>query len=259
MDIPFKNPSQLGSFGEFVYREFCESRSYITERTNSFHTDFRLTPINGDEHFYVDVKSCIGKRGQYGRGGRRHGNIVYDRISIVDDSVYLIPDEKSPFNGQGHFINIGDLATIVRRWRSGSMTSNKRKKITTDEARDDIKCASVRTYPRLRFVERGNASLNGWDGTVDNLPGSQTLINQRDATVFLQYGFELENGDFKQPLIQIILFPHDLIDQERILRDANDRQKAKGIKRVVDLDKFRSAHPELVFRSIEDLKAYLRK
>ncbi len=38
----FSNQSQLGVFGEFVYKKYCESLGFDIERTNFCHTDFLL-------------------------------------------------------------------------------------------------------------------------------------------------------------------------------------------------------------------------
>ena len=110
-------------------------------------------------------------------------------------------------------------------------------------------------YPRLRTVERGDASGKRWTGTVDNLPGSEKVINDNDVTIFLEFGCE----NFQEKLSRIYLFWHHLLNEGKIkMSEPNNMQKKKGIQQVIDLKAFAINSPQLVFNNLDDLKSYIK-
>lgn len=257
MDSPFTNCSQLGSFGEFVYKRFVEQQGYKVERTNFCHTDFLVSIAH--ERFYVDVKSFPRKNDRY-RGRRHHSEIIYDMILVYDGVVHIVPDDRSPFKSLGAQ-KIESLETLVDAWRTKTASPGKKRGVGAGDVRNDLAEAfAAAGFPDWRLVERGDASRTRWSGTVDNLPGTLSTIDTYDATLFIQYGCEFSGGVFTQSKVEFMLFPHRMIGDGQVpMRTPNKRQQDKGIERVVDLQKFRHEHSELVFKRIEDLKSYLKK
>lgn len=251
----FKNSSALGAFGEFVYQQFCEANGFVCERTNYCHTDFLVKPNREAAQIYVDVKTTQGAPHEY-RGKRYHSEIAYDSITVNKDIVNLIPDKKSPFKAH-EFIEIGNTKDLYQKWRN----TNKKNKRNDSTMQEDeflkLKVIFSKTkYPKIRIVERGDASQKRWTGTVDNLPGSDTTIKRSDATLFIQYGCI----EFEQKISRIMLFPHELFFNGSIsMLEPSQRQKNKGIKHVVDLDLYKNKYPEMIFSDLESLINFVKK
>lgn len=250
----FKNASTLGAFGEFVYQSFCESQGFICHRTNFCHTDFLITPQSGGQETFVDVKSTQNRMVGY-RGKRFHSEIAYETVAVFNGTVSLIPDPKSPFYGSGK-LTLGSLESLIQRWDSSPNSQNKKAPLNEQLFRELKAVFASSQYPKVRFVERGDASSKRWTGTVDNLPGSSAIIAKADATVFIQYGC----SDFIQVISTIMIFPHDSIRRGEIrMLEPNTRQKNKGIIEVIDLNSFKEDFPDLVFSSVESLKRFLNR
>lgn len=250
----FKNASKLGSFGEFVYKCFAESQGFICHRTNFCHTDFLVTPQNGGQETFVDVKSTQKQSFGY-RGKRFHNEIAYETIVVFDGTVSLIPDPKSPFYDRGRLtLGLGSLDSLLQKWHANPRSQNK-KTALNEHLYEELKAIFASSkFPKVRFVERGDASSKRWTGTVDNLPGSNAIIEKADATVFIQYGC----SSFNQVISKIMIFPHDLIRRGGIrMLEPNARQKNKGILEVVDLNSFAEDFPNLVFSSVESVKRFI--
>lgn len=253
--LMFKNLSVLGAFGEFVYKAFCESRGMRCQRTNYCHTDFLVTSNSCGLEVYVDVKSTQSLSNGY-RGKRFHSQIVYDTIVVREGMVRLIPDAKSPHFELGPF-ELGTTNALLHQWQNTPKNAQKNKSILSEGLLRELRDFFVTSkYPRMRLIERGDASAKRWTGTVDNLPGSARVIDGSDVTVFVQYGCH----DFKQAVSTIMLFPHELFRNNKIrMAEPCDRQRNKGITKVVDLKLFASDFPELVFSDVESLKHFVIK
>lgn len=251
----FKNASTLGAFGEFVYKRFCETHGVVCERTNYCHTDFLVTRSQETVQIYVDVKTTQRHTHEY-RGKRRHSEIVYESISVSKDIVTLIPDEKSPFKDKG-VIQIGYLRDLHQEWLSNEEASKRNNSMISKEEISELRNIFSKTkFPKVRIVERGDASQSRWTGTVDNLPGTDETIKKSDITLFIQYGC----FDFQQIISSITIFPHELFLSELApMLEPSQRQRNKGIKQVVDLHAYRNKHPEFLFQNLEKLKNFVMK
>jgi len=254
MQQHFSNKSQLGAFGEFIYKKFCNSHGIYIERTNFCHTDFFIKSGDQRHSHYVDVKTTLRATDKYS-GKRYHDEIAYELIVISRDEVFFTPDFNSILRNHGR-VKLGTLDTLINEWEQDSDVVKKRKRITDQLLLSKLEdqCANSK-YPRIRFVERGAASATRWTGTVDNLPGTQSTINNADATIFLEY----QCKDFQEDLSRILFIPHGLITANKIqMRQPNKRQKNKGIDRVIDLPAFVAEYPEYVFATIASLRTFLQ-
>lgn len=248
----FKNSSQLGAFGEFAYKKVCARYGVSFQKTNFCHTDFRVD-VNKLEK-YVDVKTTLRHKNTY-KGKRFNAAIIYDLISISENKVLLVPDKASPFESQG-VIEVGDLAELHKDWMVDSSKKEERTSIISNEIINALKnLFAASKYRKTRIVARGDASRNRWTGTVDNLPGSESIVSKNDATVFLQYGC----CNFTQTLASITLFPHELITSNQVpMLEPNLRQKNKGIQQVIDLDLYRLKFPSMFFQDFEKFILYAK-
>lgn len=254
MPIDFSNKSQLGTFGEFIYKKYCESLGFGIERTNYCHTDFVLKTKNTSESQYVDVKASLKDKPKY-QGKRYHVKIAYELMLFLEGEIFLSPDQNSPLHNKGRH-SLGSIAEWLIKWEKNTEVINKRESRLDSLSLNNIKqLFSQANYPRIRIVERGDASGKRWTGTVDNLPGSTKVVKSNDATIFIEFGCE----DFVEEVSKIYLIWHHLLHNKKIkMSKPNSRQAKKGIVEVIDMKAFVSEYPELVFDSLEDLRSYIK-
>jgi hypothetical protein len=251
----FANKSQLGAFGEFVYMEYSKSLGFKIDRTNLCHTDYYLEDKDKNKFYYVDVKSAISDRSRYS-GTRYHDEIVYESVLVLGQRVVFVPDKLSPFYDYGRR-DLGSLSEWTNKWNSHTEGIAKRKRkiksIDFDHLKSLFKNLST---PKMRLVERGDASGKRWSGTVDNVPGTDSIINRHDVTVFIEYGCD----NFKEKINRIYLILHSLLQANSIkMIKSNSRQLKKGFTQHVDLVNFEKDYPEYVFDGLNSLSAYLKK
>lgn len=250
----FKNTSQLGAFGEFAYKRFCERQGYSAERTNYCHTDFLVTHKVSGKRLYIDVKASCSAVDGY-KNKRFGKDIVYETILVLDGRVTLIPDRGSFFYEMGKK-DLGELDQLVAEWSSSHKPKATRKRALSDEAFSRLKSAfGASPYPRFRLVERGDASSKRWTGTVDNLPGSASTQSKFDATVFVQYGCL----NFQQHVLKVMLIPHRLLWERRVaMSEPSPRQRNKKISEVMDLECYECKFPEYVFEGLDQLVDFVQ-
>ena len=253
MPIVFSNKSQLGAFGEFIYKKYCESLGFGIERTNYCHTDFVLKTKNTSEPQYVDVKASLKDKPKY-QGKRYHNKIAYELMLFLEGEILLSPDKNSPLHNKGRH-SLGSIPEWLKKWEKNTEIVKKRAKRVDAKTFNELKeLFSKSQYSRLRIVERGDASGKRWTGTVDNLPGSSDVINDNDVTLFMEFGCE----NFQEKLSKIyLIWHHSLKDGKIKMSKPNNMQLKKGIQEVIDLKAFASEFPELVFDSLEDLRSYI--
>ena len=254
MPIKFANKSQLGAFGEFVYKRYCESLGFKVDRTNYCHTDFILSHEKNDSSQFVDVKATLTNKAEY-KGKRYHKEIAYELIVLFGDEILLSPDRNSPLYGEGRH-SLGSIGDWLTQWDQNTEIVRKRERRLADSnIRDLKKLFSSTAYPKIRIVERGDASGKRWTGTVDNLPGSCDLIKKNDATIFIEFGCK----DFVEEVSKIYLIWHHLLQRNKIkMAKLSSRQINKGIVEVIDLKAFVSEYPEFVFDNIATLNQYIK-
>lgn len=255
MKIDFSNKSQLGAFGEFIYKRYCESLGFDIKRTNYCHTDFILKISNESSSQYIDVKSTLTDQKKY-RGKRYHKDIAYELMLFVDGKILLSPDMNSPLFDKGRH-SLGSESEWLSKWEQNTEIVNKPKSKLDNIALIDLtEIFSKTKYPKIRIIERGDASSKRWTGTVDNLPGSKKIVNNHDATIFIEFYCD----NFVEKVSRVYLIWHHLLHESKIkMCNPDSRQAKKGILEVIDLKVFASEYPELIFNNLESLKVYINQ
>lgn len=245
MSKHFSNVAQLGSFGEFVYRDLCLKNNLVIQRTNFCHTDF---VIYLDKYtIYIDVKTSESKIHAY-KGKRFHEKIIYESIAIDGEFVKFFPDINSPLSEHAG-TSLGTLTEFKTRWLTLQEGHTKKSSRLADIERTSLEDALRILYSSFRFVERGDASKSRWTGTVDNLPGSSKIIDSYEVTVFLQFGCE----NFEEKLQRITLIPHILLRQGKAPMCKSDKRQAKkGLEEVLDLGAYHQKFPYLSFVTVKE-------
>lgn len=254
MPINFSNKSQLGAFGEYVYKRYCESLGFHIERTNYCHTDFTLKTADNSPNQYVDVKSTLSDKKEY-QGKRYHKDISYELMLFLENEILLSPDKNSPLFNKGRH-SLGPISKWLAEWEQNTEIVCKRESRLDSSDLNGLKELFSKTdYPRIRIVERGDASAKRWTGTVDNLPGSHNIVSKNDATIFIEFGCE----NFVEKVSKAYLIWHHLLHKKKIkMSKPNNRQAKKGIVEVIDLKAFVYEYPQLVFDNLDALKSYIR-
>jgi hypothetical protein len=252
--LDFSNKSQLGAFGEFIYKRYCESLGFEIERTNYCHTDFFLKAKDASEPQYVDVKASLRDKPKY-QGKRYHKDIAYELMLFLENEILLSPDKNSPLYDKGRH-SLGLVSVWLAEWEKNTEIISKRESRLDGSDLNSLKdLFSKIDCPRVRIVERGDASAKRWTGTVDNLPGSPNIVSQNDVTVFIEFGCE----DFVEKVSRVYLIWHHLLNEKKIkMSKPNSRQEKKGVAEVIDLKEFIEEYPHLVFNNLEDLKSYIK-
>jgi len=251
-EFMFNNKSQLGAFGEYVYKTYCESIGFNCKRTNYCHTDFMISNQANGEVKYIDVKTTLAKKNRY--SGVRYGeDIAYDLVYVNEDYVYIYPDKNSPLFSNTS-IKVGEVAELEKHWRQYQPSEAKLLNERDIEIFEELKGIFKDTkYKKIRLIQRGDASQKRWSGTIDNLPGSESLLSKYSATVFVQFGC----SGFAQIVDHIIFFPHEFISTGAVkMGKLTDRQHKKGIKEVIDISMYKNDHPDYVFKSLEDVRVF---
>jgi hypothetical protein len=251
----FSNKSQLGSFGEFVYMEHSKSLGFKVERTNLCHTDYYLEDREKNKFYYVDVKSAVSDKSKYS-GTRYHDDIIYESIIVLGERVFFVPDNLSPFYSSGRK-DLGALSEWMVKWSLLCKTSVKRGRKIAEVDFYSLKAIFKNSnFPKIRLIERGDASGKRWSGTVDNLPGTDSIINKYDATLFIVYRCE----NFKEKVSKIYLISHSLLQAKCIkMIKSNSRQLKKGFTQHIDLQSFEKDYSEFVFDGLSTLSFYIKK
>ena len=86
----FKNTSELGSFGEFLYLKFVRSKGMSIEKEGIFEHDFII-----NNEFIIDVKTTEKNNTKWS-GKRANPEFIYDMITVNDGIVKIFPDLNSP-------------------------------------------------------------------------------------------------------------------------------------------------------------------
>jgi hypothetical protein len=168
--------------------------------------------------------------------------------------VQLTPDKMSLIRSSTP-IRLGILSQLYELWMGSTRKSAIQHisvgKVEHSEIRSML---AEKGYMRVRMVERGEASASRWTGTVDNLPGSQRIIDANDATVFIQYKCQ----EFRQVVARITFIPHYLIREGRVaMKSPVRRQADKGIEQLVDLEAYFATYSYLTFANLERFKKFL--
>jgi len=252
-DLIDSNHSILGSFGEFVYGKICEQEQVEYEISHILETDFHVK-FRG-KLFEVDVKTTrphtsFAKTKKY---PKKNKSICYDLLVVELDGVSLYPDSDSWISEKRSF-DKSQSEALLSQWQE-SIQSAIRKSSSNNPATEarkllkrDIENSFRVRQQRVRVIMRGQVSNTRWKDAPDNLMPKPSQLAKFQATIFLQ----LQTLGREEVLKKILYLDHQHISAWPTL-DASDRQKKKGINRVLDLQKFEVLFANSVFTSLDDL------
>ena len=255
-DLIESNNSVLGSFGEFVYGKVCEQEHVEYEISHILETDFRVN-LRG-KLFEVDVKTTrphtsFAKAKKY---PKKNKSICYDLLVVGLDGVFLYPDPDSWISEVRSF-DRSQSEELLCQWRETIQSGSKKppNNNPATEARRLLKQEienNFRTqHQRVRVIIRGQVSDTRWKDAPDNLIPRPSQLAKFQATVFLQF----QTSGREEVLKKVLYLDHQYITSWPTL-DASDRQKKKGIDRVLDLQKFEVLFADSVFTSVDDLLTF---
>ena len=250
------NHSILGSFGEFIYGKICEQEQVEYEISHILETDFRVN-CRG-KLFEVDVKTTrphtsFAKAKKY---PKKNKSICYDLLVIGLDGISLHPDPDSWISESKSFDKL-QSEELLRLWQESirSLTRKSHSNNPATEARRLLKRKIEHGFrakqQRVRVVMRGQVSDTRWKDAPDNLIPKPSHLASFQATIFLQF----QTSDREEVLKKILYLDHQHIAAWPTL-DASDRQKKKGIERVLDLHGYESKFGNCFFTSVGDLFEY---
>ena len=99
------------------------------------------------------------------------------------------------------------------------------------------------------MVIRGSVSLTRWSAKPDNLPGSEKMINRYPATVFVQLKYKNET---EEEISKIFYIKHSSLGKSIKLIEADNRQKKKGIQKVIDFEHFKNENKQYIFENLDN-------
>lgn len=245
----FRTTAEKGSFGEYCYMLFAKENGFLIRKEGILECDFIVS-----DKYLIDVKTTESEKVKY-VGTRISENISYDVISIKDGIVKIYPDLISPLKNFSGDV-IGKTDVLLDRWRQSKKTGKvlRSQKSIHKENRNSIKSEILDLFKKsknekLRIVFRGLVSNTRWKSSPDNLPGSVSQIANNDITVFVQ----MKSENNAEKVSKIYIFKH--IDLYKFpMKNTDQRQKNKGIEKVIDLEEFEKKFPELIFENMEGLR-----
>jgi len=251
----FKNTSELGGFGEYVYLKFVQSKGMNIKKEGIFEHDFIV-----NNEFLIDVKTTEKNKKKWS-GKRTNPKFIYDLITINDGIVKIFPDLNSPlihYSGQ----ILGETNDLFAQWldfkkknKSNPIRKARNKHILN---RDLIESQIISIFEntslkKVRCIFRGSVSKTRWSSSPDNLPGSYKKINDNDATIFIQ----MFSNNHSETISNIFLILHDSLSDIK-MKLGDKRQSNKGILSVVDLEWFAENKCDFVFERVEDLEIFVK-
>tara|TARA_E500000178_G_C16984625_1_gene737536 strand:- start:174 stop:926 length:753 start_codon:yes stop_codon:yes gene_type:complete len=233
------NRQEKGAFGEYVFSHFLTDQKIEHQKVNRFGRDFEIF-FRGKKH-NIDLKTSsknqVWTNKKYGKFG-----ISYDVVFIEEknNSVVFYPDVDSPLYDNYYAYKLGNLSYLKNKF-NGLKTDFKGKKEKQHNPSHLIKNKIKNQGKNIRVLYR--IDTHNWKGFPDNLPGS---YKKYDATVFLRLKFDwnTDEPNFEQGYL---LLTKDLDKNKYPLIEAQQRQRNKGIKSVINWSEFKNKFDHLCF------------
>ena len=247
------NNTNLGNFGEFIYRGYLEKLNFEVEQVNTQETDVRLKKLN--KVYLVDVKSTRSLKGIY-NGKRSKNNVIYERVLILNDIAIIFPDKTSPLYNFNQSIIIKNINKKFNDFRKANREKrnianrNNAHKSYWDNKMKIIENLFYKKKYKVRARYRGTSNLKGWSDKPDNIPGKEKVINKFDATIFIQ----LKDNKNMDAIKKIYFIPHKLLGIKIALAQPTQRQIKNGFDKILDWGDFNNHNKDLIFNSFKNFK-----
>jgi len=246
----------IGSFGEFIYKEFAKSKNFKVIKTNIGETDIEL--YSNEIKYLIDVKATKNDTDGY-KGPRYKNNTLYEQVVISNKYIKINPDKNSPLKSyKKEDLILNNFDELFKKWKSYKSLPKPINKYQKN--RNEIKKKIINIFKEkninIRVVCRGSVSLTRWSAKPDNLPGSQKIINKYPATIFVQLAY---NDNESENISKIFFIDHKNLGKKIKLVEPDKRQKNKGIHKVIDFKAFQEELPEFIFKNLSDFKLFVKK
>jgi len=246
----------IGSFGEFIYKEFAKSKNFKVIKTNIGETDIEL--YSNEIKYLIDVKATKNDTDGY-KGPRYKNNTLYEQVVISNKYIKINPDKNSPLKSyKKEDLILNNFDELFKKWKS--YKSLPKPINSYQKNRNEIKKKIINIFKEkninIRVVCRGSVSLTRWSAKPDNLPGSQKIINKYPATIFVQLAY---NDNESENISKIFFIDHKNLGKKIKLVEPDKRQKNKGIHKVIDFKAFQEELPEFIFKNLSDFKLFVKK
>ena len=177
----FKNNTQQGNFGEYLYIKFCKKNNIDCDRVNRFGRDIDLANAK------IDVKTSFTKKSYSPKTYKPF--VKYDVIFIDEDdgSVHLYPEKDSPLRKDFYGVRLGEFTDLYDEWKT-SQYEGQAKFDPIEEEKKEIEEKITQKY-KLRYIYR--VLTHEWHGDHQhpfNIPGS--CWQKYDATIYLKIMFD---------------------------------------------------------------------
>ena len=237
----FKNNSEKGDFGEYLYIKFCKKNNIPVKRLNRFGRDIDLANAK------IDVKTSNSLKNW--RDKKYKPYVRYDVIFIneANNSVYLYPEKDSPLRKDFYEIKLGEFNYLFNQWKNNPLEKMPRYD-AIKEVRNEIQ-ERVSEKFRSRILYR--IDTHQWKGYPDNVPGSW---EKYDATIFLKIKFDWERDEVGE--IQYYLFLSNEMDLYSY-EEPTKRQRDKGYEKNINWKKFQKTFSRNIFNDIDKLINYI--
>lgn len=241
----FKNKTQQGNFGEYLYIKFCKKNNIDCDRVNRFGRDIDLANAK------IDVKTSFTKKSYSPKTYKPF--VKYDVIFIDEDndSVYLYPEKDSPQRKDFYGVRLGEFTDLYDEWKT-SQYEGQAKFDPIEEEKKEIEEKITQKY-KLRYIYR--VLTHEWHGDHQhpfNIPGS--CWQKYDATIYLKIMFDWEKDKIGK--IKYYIFLTNEMEQYPKLESpklAADR----GYEKIINWQVFEENFSKNIFHDKKDLTDFI--
>lgn len=243
----FKNKTQQGDFGEYLYIKFCKKNNIDFDRVNRLGRDIHLANAK------IDVKTTFNQNSKNWSDKKYKPYVKYDVIfiDIDNDSVYLYPEKDSPLRKDFYEVRLGKFTDLYDEWKT-SQYERQVKFDPIEEEKKEIEEKITQKY-KLRYIYR--VLTHDWHGDHQhpfNIPGS--CWQKYDATIYLKIMFDWEKDKIGK--IKYYIFLTNEMGQYPKL-ESPKLAANRGYEKIINWQVFEENFSKNIFHDKKDLTDFI--